>query len=55
MVRSFVHRGLVRFYRTGSKSGIQAKHANRLHLILWRLTFRFTSRNVEQVNYEDYH
>lgn len=30
MVRSFAHKGLERFYRTGSKSGIQAKHARRL-------------------------
>ncbi len=92
MVRSFVHKGLERFYRTGSKAGIQAKHAKRLRLILsnldqaegpedmalpglalhelkgsrkgvwsvrvsgnWRLTFRFTDREAESVNYEDYH
>ena len=92
MVRSFAHKGLARFYRNGIKSGIQAKHANRLRLILsnldqaespedmalpglalhalkgsrqgawavkvsgnWRLTFRFAGRDVEQVDYEDYH
>ncbi len=37
MVRSFVHKGLERFYRTGSKSGIQARHAKRLRLILSNL------------------
>ena len=37
MIRSFVHKGLERFYRTGDKSGIQAKHAGRLRLILSNL------------------
>ncbi len=30
----FAHKGLERFYRHGMKSGIQAKHAGRLRLIL---------------------
>ena len=37
MIRSFVHKGLERFFRTGDKSGIQAKHAKRLRLILSNL------------------
>lgn len=37
MIRSFQHKGLERFFTTGSKAGIQAKHANRLRLILGRL------------------
>ena len=37
MIRSFAHKGLERFYQTGSKSGIQAKHATRLRLILSNL------------------
>jgi len=37
MIRRFVHKGLERFYRTGDKSGIQAKHAGRLRLILSNL------------------
>ena len=92
MIISFVHKGLERFYRSGKTSGIQAKHAKRLRLILtnldqaespddmdlpglslhelkgnrkgiwsvsvsgnWRVTFRFTSKDAEIVNYEDYH
>lgn len=92
MIISFVHKGLERFYRNGKTSGIQAKHVQRLRLILtnldqaetaddmdlpglrlhplkgsrkgtwsvtvsgnWRVTFRFTGRDVEIVNYEDYH
>jgi toxin HigB-1 len=37
MIQSFKHKGLERFFATGKKSGIQAKHANRLRLILGRL------------------
>lgn len=37
MIRSFRHKGLERFFTTGSKAGIQAKHASRLRLILGRL------------------
>ena len=37
MIQSFAHKGLARFYHTGSKSGIQAKHAERLRLILSNL------------------
>ena len=92
MIRSFLHKGLERFYLTGIKSGIQSKHADKLRLILsnldqaeapddmdlpglalhelkgkrkniwsvkisgnWRVTFRFVDRDVEIVNYEDYH
>ena len=92
MITSFIHKGLERFYKTGKSSGIQAKHAKRLRLILtnldqaesqndmdlpglrlhelkgsrkniwsvsvsgnWRVTFRFTGRDAEIVNYEDYH
>ena len=34
MIVSFRHKGLERFYRTGSKAGIQAAHEARLRLIL---------------------
>ena len=37
MIQSFAHKGLERFYQTGKKSGIQAKHAERLRLILSNL------------------
>ncbi len=37
MIVSFIHKGLQRFYKTGTSSGIQAKHANRLKLILTNL------------------
>ncbi len=37
MIGSFGHKSLGRFYQTGSKSGIQARHAAQLRLILSNL------------------
>jgi proteic killer suppression protein len=37
MIRSFRHKGIAAFFRTGSKAGIQAMHAPRLRLQLGRL------------------
>lgn len=34
MIKSFRHKGIERFFRSGSKSGIQPKHAKRLRLQL---------------------
>jgi toxin HigB-1 len=37
VIRSFVHKGLERFFRTGSKAGILTQHAGRLRLQLGML------------------
>lgn len=37
MIESFRHSGIERFFRTGSKAGIQPKHAKRLRLQLGQL------------------
>ena len=37
MIVSFKHKGLERFYKSGSIAGIQAAHAKRLRLILSNL------------------
>lgn len=37
MIRSFRHRGIEKFFLTGSKAGIQPKHAERLRLQLFAL------------------
>ncbi len=37
MIRNFIHKGLSKFYFTGSLSGIQPSHARKLSLILARL------------------
>jgi proteic killer suppression protein len=92
MIKNFIHKGLRKFYSSGSTAGIQKKHEKKLRLILanldqaeepddmdlpglfmhqlrgdridiwsvrvsgnWRITYKFTGRDVEIVNYEDYH
>jgi proteic killer suppression protein len=47
MIRSFRHKGLERFFLKGTKSGIQAKHALKLRLILGRLN---ASQNPKDMN-----
>ncbi len=37
MIKSFRQKGIERFFKTGSKAGIQAAHAQRLRLQLARL------------------
>lgn len=91
-IKSFRHKGLERFFTAGSKQGIQAKHADRLRLVLgllnaatsprdlglpgldlhelqgtrkgtwavkvsgnWRVTFGFSGKDAQQLDYEDYH
>ena len=34
MIKSFKHKGLKRFFETGSKAGIQAKHERKLRMQL---------------------
>ncbi len=47
MISSIRHKGLRRFYETGSKSGIQAKHAARLRLQLAALV---TAQSVDDMD-----
>ena len=37
MIKTFAHKGLEKFFRKGSKSGIQASHENRLRMQLAKL------------------
>lgn len=37
MIGSIRHRGLRKFYETGSKAGVQASHVNRLRMLLTAL------------------
>jgi len=46
MIRSFKHKGLERFFLKGIKSGIQAKHASKLRLILGRLNASANPRDM---------
>jgi toxin HigB-1 len=46
VIRSFRHKGLERFFLTGSKAGIQAQHAERLRVILGRLNVSITPKDM---------
>ncbi|HBY93671.1 MAG TPA: peptidase [Chloroflexi bacterium] len=47
MITGFKHKGLVRFFTTGTRAGIQAKHAHRLRLILSRLNVLTSPRDMD--------
>lgn len=47
MIKSFAHKGVEKFFRTGSKAGIQAKHAQKLSLQLALLN---TAKQPEDLN-----
>jgi toxin HigB-1 len=46
MIINFRHKGLRNFFEKGIKAGIQAKHAERLRLILARLTVATEPRDM---------
>ena len=46
MIRSFKHKGLELYFKTGIKSGIQAKHGKRLRLILAQLNAALTPKDM---------
>lgn len=46
MIKGFKHKGLERFFLSGSKAGIQAKHVNRLRIILGRLHASITPQDM---------
>ncbi len=47
VIKSFAHKGLEKFFRTGSTAGIQAKHAKRLRVQLGMLD---CARKPEDMN-----
>ncbi len=47
MIRSFAHKGLKKFFLNGSLAGIQAKHAERLRLILAQLNQAITVEDMQ--------
>lgn len=51
MIQSFRHKGLRRYYETGSTSGIQAAHAVRLRMQLIALD---TAQNVQDMDIPGY-
>jgi proteic killer suppression protein len=47
MIRKIRHKGLARFFSTGSISGIQSAHAKRLQLILGRLNASIQPKDMD--------
>jgi proteic killer suppression protein len=47
VIQSFRHKGLKRFYETGSAAGIQPKHASRLRMLLAALD---SSQSIDDMN-----
>lgn len=47
MIRSFKHKGLAKFFKTGSTVGIQSAHASRLRLILGRLNASTSAKDMD--------
>ena len=47
MIRSFKHKGLAKFFKSGSTVGIQAVHAKRLRLILGRLNVAADAKDMD--------
>lgn len=45
-IRRFRHKGLETFFTTGSKAKVQARHAERLRLILGRLNVAVAPRDM---------
>ena len=47
MIKNFVHKGLEKFFLSGSKAGIQPRQAKRIRLILAQLQ---QARTIEDMN-----
>lgn len=45
---TFRHSGIERFFRTGSKAGIQPKHEARLHILLTTLNLASTPQDMNR-------
>ena len=52
MIKSFDHKGLEVFFKTGSTKGIQAKHAGRLGMMLDRLDAAAEVRDMNAPGYD---
>ncbi|WP_111639132.1 type II toxin-antitoxin system RelE/ParE family toxin [Marinomonas shanghaiensis] len=47
MIKSFKHKGLKKYFETGSASGIQAKHKSKLRM---QLTAIDTAQEIDDIN-----
>jgi proteic killer suppression protein len=47
VITSFRHRGLERFFLSGSKAGVRPEHAERLRLVLGRLAAAVSAQDMD--------
>jgi toxin HigB-1 len=47
VITSFRHRGLERFFNSGSKAGVKPEHAERLRLVLGRLAAAVDPKDMD--------
>lgn len=52
MIKSFKHKGLADFYKSGTTPGIQAKHATRLKLQLFALNNAISPQDMNAPNWK---
>lgn len=52
MIKSFRHKGVERFFKTGTKAGIQPKHATRLNLLLTVLNAAVTADEMNLAGWD---
>lgn len=52
MIKSWQHKGLKRFFETGITSGIQAKHASRLRILLAVLNAAIKPEDMNLVGFK---
>jgi proteic killer suppression protein len=52
VIRTFRHNGIERFFRTGSKAGIQPKHATRLRILLTTLNLASTPLDMKREGWD---
>ena len=52
VIRSFRHRGVEDFFRTGSKAGIQPKHESRLRILLTTLNLAAVPEDMHRSEWE---
>ncbi len=52
MIQSFRHRGIEKFFHTGSKAGIQPKHESRLRILLTTLNLAVAPQEMNRAGWE---
>jgi toxin HigB-1 len=52
VIKTFRHRGIEKFFRSGSKAGIQAKHEARLRILLTTLNLASTPLDMNRPGWD---